>query len=220
MRATVLCIAAAAVLFCAGCGGSGDSPTAAAPPIGASPSGALTDGYAVLRRPQRPDDALPGDLVPRAVVRSLHLDLATSRRARAYHGVPVYVVLSDELACTYSTYNPVGNCWPIPTVRAGIAFASSICGLGTRKGEIVVYGLVPDGVRRVKLLRPDGQDSSASVKGNFFVVPSSAEPPLPRQLSLSMSDGRQLTRPTGIPADVAQRGCADDRPVPPPRGSQ
>lgn len=219
MRAPAwLCVALAACL-CAGCGGSGEAPTVAAGgsaaggSAGVSPLRALEGDFAVFRRAQGEEDAIPESLLPRDTARSIGLRPRTSRRARRYAGAPVYVVLSAELACTYSAYHPVGNCWPIPTVRRGLAFAASICGLGTRKGEIVVYGIVPDGVRRVRLLREDGRDPTVPVHGNLFVAPSSSEPPLPRQLVLLEGD-RRLVRPSGIPSDVARRGCGAGRPHP------
>jgi hypothetical protein len=79
-------------------------------PRTAASAKALAEEFSFFHRHQAKGDVLPTDLVPPAIIRSLHLDLATSRRARTYRGATIYVALFDEVACTYGTYNPVGNC--------------------------------------------------------------------------------------------------------------
>jgi hypothetical protein len=211
MRGIAVLVILSACLL-AGCGSSGKSSGPATRPQDPALH-TLKAGFAVFRRPQSAADIPPPQLLPREIARSLHLDLSTARLARRYHGSAIYVVLSPTLACTYSTYHPVGNCWPIATTRGGLAFASSICGLGTRSDEIVLYGLVPDAVRRVMVPGGSGRDRTVAVVDNLFVASSSSRPPLPQHLLLLTERGR-LRRPTGIPAGVARRGCTPGPSVP------
>jgi hypothetical protein len=212
-----LCISLLAC-FSAGCGGQDEASSANAHDGSVSPIRALEPTFRVFRRSQQRADVIPSTLVPRSVAKAVGLGPETTRRARSYRRKSIYAALSSQLACTYSAYHPVGNCWPIATVQHGLAFASSICGLGTRKDESVIYGIVPDAVQSVRIPRNSRRDQTVPVIGNVFVASISSEPPLPRRLFLLESDKR-IARPTGIPADVARRGCATRGPAglsPPP----
>lgn len=201
----------------AGCGSQEETKPSAAPHASVSPIGSLRSTLQVFQGEQTSADVIPKNLVSRSIAKQVGLDLRTSRRARTYKGRPIFVVLSDELACTYSTYHPVGNCWPIDTVKQGLAFATSLCGLGTAKGETVLYGIVPDSVERVMVPRENVPDRTVPVVGNVFVASTSSAPPLPRHLAL-FENGNRIVRPSGIPADVAREGCSTTPPKQLPSG--
>jgi len=211
---SVLACVALGLTGLAGCGGDGSAESAAATRGTASPVHTLIPTFAVFRRARTLGDEIPVEVLPREIVASLGLDMTTSRFARTYEKKLIYLVASPELVCTYSPYNPVSNCWPLATVKQGSATAASICGLGTRAGETVIYGIVPDGVRSVTILRRSG-DERVPVAGNMFVAPTSSKPPLPTHLSFRL-EGKKVIRSTGIPADVARRGCRNE---PPPGAS-
>lgn len=118
----------------------------------------------------------------------------------------MYVISSSRLICTYSRRNELGNCWPTTTVLKSMASATSICGLGTDPDEILTYGILPDGVSEVVVIREDGPDSAIPVRRNVYAAPSSSAPPLPVWVSF-VQDGRRVLRPTGVPPDVARKGC-------------
>lgn len=172
----------------------------------ALPATSALASFSLFRRPRGKIDAIPESLLSPHDIQAMGFKPGTSHFARTYHGKRIYVIASPELVCTYSRYNPVGTCWTIPTVSQGDAVASSICGLGTAPREIVIFGIVPDDVRAVTILRQDGIDPTVGVSNNFFVAPVSSTPPLPLRLSF-MRDGSRELRSTGIPPRVAQRGC-------------
>jgi hypothetical protein len=210
--ATGLLIAA----LVAGCGRGGGGATSTA----VRPAGPLAGRFGVFARARTAADTIPRSLLPRRIAAKLGLDLETARRARLYKGAPVYVASSPRLTCTFSRRNEVGNCWLNPTVMQGSAAAASICGLGGRSDQIVVYGLLPDGAETVTVPSPGRQPTTVPVVGNVFIASVSSKPPLPRRFSF-VRDGARFERATGIPPEVALRGCgggAPDPPAPPAAG--
>jgi hypothetical protein len=197
------------VALVAGCGRGGGDATSTA----ARPPGPLAEHFGVFARARTAADTIPTSLLPRAIAARLGLDLQTARRARLYKRRPVYVASSPRLTCTFSRRNEVGNCWPNPTVRRGLAAAASICGLGGKAGQIVVYGLLPDGAESVTVPSPGRGATTVPVVGNLFIATVSSKPPLPQRFSF-VRGGKRLERPTGIPPEVAHRGCAGGEPPP------
>lgn len=193
-----------------GCGsGRSDDDESVRAPGAVSPL-SLERDLALFRRNQTDRDQIPEAVLPRSLARRLDFNMADSRVALTHHGEPVYVVRSDALVCTYSWRVELGNCWPPSAVARGLASATSICGLGTAPGKIATFGLVPDGVRRVTVLRNGRSDYSVPVRGNMYVAVGSSTPPLPLRIQL-VYDRKRVLRPTGIPPAVAKRGCATRR---------
>jgi hypothetical protein len=196
-------------ILVAGCGRGGGDTTSTSARRGVP----LAERFSVFARARSQGDTIPNSLLPRRIAVRIGLDPATARRARLYKGSPVYVASSPRLTCTFSRRNEVGNCWLNPTVLRGLAAAASICGLGGRSDQIVVYGLLPDGAERVTVPSPGRRASTVPVLGNVFIATVSSEPPLPQRFSF-VRDGRRFDRPTGIPPEVALRGCGGGRPLP------
>jgi hypothetical protein len=196
----------------AGCGRGGKPATSTS----ARQAVPLAERFGVFARARTPADAIPNSLLPRRIAVELGLDPETARRARLYKGSPVYVASSPRLTCTFSHRNEVGNCWPNQTVLRGLASAASICGLGGKSGQVVVYGLLPDGAERVSVPSPGRRPSTVPVLGNVFIATVSSEPPLPQRFSF-VRDGRRVERSTGIPPEVALRGCGGGQASPPAR---
>ena len=181
-------------LATAACGSGEDSAQPPAAPRAAPPATILEHDFAVFRRPRTPADVIPERVLPRYVVAELGLERSTSRLARRSEGKPVYVVTSPRLTCIYSLAPAIGNCWPTTTVAAGMATATSLCGLGTDAGEIVTYGIVPDGVDAVTVLRNDEPDRTARVVGNVYIGTTTSTPPLPVSLTSSKTAGASRAR--------------------------
>lgn len=177
----------------------------------AVPPDALAREFSLFRRPTQERDAIPKSILPRSVALAIGLDLRTSRLARNFEGNPVYVVRSAKMVCTYSRSVEVGNCWPVPTVASGIASATSICGLGTKPGQIATYGIVADGVTSVTVPRSGSLSVTTPVIHNVYVAVSSVRPPLPLHVVQHLDRDRRRVTPTGIPPDVAKRGCSQPR---------
>lgn len=202
-----IALAALSVALAFGCGGGEDGSSRDVLARGSvPPASPLQERFAVFRGPRVAADEVPPSLLPRKIADQVGLDLSASRLARRYQGNAVYLVSSADLVCTYSRSNEVGNCWPIPTVESGLATATSICGLGAGADEIVTYGIVPDGVMEVTIPREQEPDRTVAVAGNVYVAATSARPPLPLRLTF-VEDGRRVVRPTGIPPDLARKGC-------------
>ena len=140
------------------------------------------------------------------------LDLAASRYAREVYGKPAYLVPAKGLVCLYTENEAVGSCWKPAVVRGGQAVATSLCGPGLDAGHVVTFGLVPDGVREVTVLRTNVPSVTAPVEGNVFVVRSSSKPPLPLRVTW-IENGRPVVRSSGIPPRVAREGCRERRPA-------
>lgn len=211
MLAVVLATAIAALV--AGCANGKADSTVDGNAV--APGGVLERDFAIFRRSRSEADEIPKSLLPSDIADSVGLDLKTSRLARRYKGDAVYVVTSPRFTCTYSRSYEVGNCWPTSTVVQGLATATSICGLGTDGDEIVTYGIVPDGVREVTILRDKEPDRTVQVVGNVYVAATSSTPPLPRRLEFE-EDGKRVVRSTGIPPALARQGCPAGKPSRPP----
>lgn len=194
----------------AGCGRGGDDATSTA----VRPAGPLAEKFGVFARARTAADTIPASLLPRPIAARLGLDLGTARRARLYRGTPVYVASSPRLTCTFSRRHEVGNCWLNPIVMRSAAAAASICGLGGEAGKVVVYGLLPNGAETVTVPSPGRRPTTVPVVGNVFVASVSSVPPLPQRFSF-VRDGRRLERPTGIPPEVALKGCGGGGPSSP-----
>ena len=197
----------------AGCGGGSDLAASNDAQRAAPPTTSVAAHFSLFKRARTGADEIPVELLPRSVATKLGLDLDTSRLARHYKGQPVFVVTSRELTCTFSNRNEVGNCWPTWTAERGLASAASICGLGGGPDKVVIFGLLPDGVDTVTVLRPGGQDVGVPVVGNVFIATVGSKPPLPQHFAF-VAGGKQMVHPTGIPPDVARHGCGGGLPVP------
>ncbi len=201
-------IAAAAtlalVLMMTGCGGGEDeSSTAEATPAFVQP---LSADFAVFRGPREAEDEMPKDLVPARIAAMLHIDLRLSRYARDLYGEGLYLVPSRKMTCMFGRNEAVGNCWPTETVAEHMAIASTLCGPGLGADKVVTFGVVPDGAKKVTVVRTNVPSRTVPVEGNVFVAKTSSEPPLPLQI-FWFEDGKKVTHSAGIPAKVAREGC-------------
>ncbi len=203
-----------AIGLAAGCGQSGDSTAGDGGPGTVPPASSLAAGFSAFGGFHTAADTIPPDLLPAPIARRLHLHRSESRRARLYRGQPVYVLSSPRLTCTFSRRNEVGNCWPTETVREGLATAASICGLGGDAGKTVVYGLLPNEIKKVTVPSPGRGTQTVPVIGNVYIAAVSSTPPLPQHVGFTYQ-GRRVTIPTGIPPEVARNGCGNG--MPPPR---
>jgi hypothetical protein len=202
-------------ILIAGCGRGGGTAASTA----ARDAGPLAERFSVFAQARTQEDTIPTSLLPRPIAVRLGLDLEAARRARLYKGTPVYVAGSPQLTCTFSRRNEVGNCWRNPTVLQGRASAASICGLGGASDEVVIYGLLPNGAQRVRVPSPGRRPSTVPVLGNVFIATVSSEPPLPQRFSF-VRNGKRFDRPTGIPPEVALRGCGGRASPPSAPGSR
>lgn len=201
-------LAAVILTLAAGCGGGTDkTPSSTAGRNAVPPNPTLEQDFAVFDGARTGADVIPPTLLPRTIARGVGLDMETSRRARKFGGRAIYIVTSPRLVCLYSRNYEVGNCWPIPTVEGGRATATAICGLGAKGDEVITYGIVPDGVNRVTILRSNEPDRTVPVIGNVYVASTGSTPPLPLHLAF-VKGVKRLVRPTGIPPSIARKGCS------------
>lgn len=219
----VLCL-----LFGAGCGGDSGKDSEASvtsPPhsstLSAAPSsrrdpatavdtGSLGPQFGVFRGSRGARDELPGGMILAPVAAGLGLDLAASRYSRDFDGRPAYLVPGRDFVCLYSFNEAVGSCWKPAIIRRGLAIASALCGPGLDSGHVATFGLVPDGVSEVTIVRTNVPSVTVPVEGNVFVGLSSSETPLPMQVAWE-ERGRRVVRSSGIPPAVAREGCGASR---------
>lgn len=206
--------------FFTGCGGgaSGDRSTASPSDVSGmasrSVAGAaevpsvlpLAGDYAVFRGPRHSEDDLPQGFIPRRIVLQLHLDTGQSRFARYLDGEAAYLVPAQRSICLFSYNEAVGSCWPPATLAMGSAIATTLCGPGLGAHQVVTFGVVPDGVRKVTVVRTNVPSRTVAVEGNVFVAKTSSKPPLPLRI-FWFEGGRRVTRSAGIPPKVAREGC-------------
>lgn len=222
-----VCLAALCLLSTQGCGGGQDGsdtnilstsavPIEAPPPSTSSPKPTvrlaavdpevLSPHFAVFRGPRDDADEVPQGMILGPVISGLGLDLNASRYAREIAGGPAYLVPGSRSICLYTESEAVGSCWQPRIVASGQAIATSLCGPGLDADHVVTFGLVPDGVEEVTVLRTNVPSVTVAVEGNVFVAKTSSEPPLPLRVSWIRGDKR-FARSSGIPAEVARRGC-------------
>lgn len=209
-----LLLALMAIGLAGGCGQGGDSTVAGGSARTVPPGGSLAAGFSAFGGFHSAEDTIPPTLLPRRITKRLKFDRDDSRRARLYRGQPVFVLSSDRLTCTFSHRNEVSNCWPTETVRRGLATGASICGLGGDAGRTVVYGLLPDGVKKVTVPGSGESTQRVPVVGNVYIAAVSSTPPLPQRVHFTY-DGTPVEIPTGIPPEVARNGCGNG--MAPPR---
>ena len=189
-----------------GCGARTDVSSTSATGSDDTVDEVLGREFAVFRGVRQPSDVMPDGLVPKVVADRLQINLATSRRARTMDGKVLFLVASSRLTCLFSEIEPVGGCWPTPTVAKGLATTTALCGPGQDRDQVVTFGIVPDGVRWVQIVRTNVPSAWVRVRGNVFVGETSSKPPLPLHISW-VANGQQLVHPTGIPPKVARVGC-------------
>lgn len=220
MRVPRLAFAAALclLLLFTACGDSGEqepqrtsesSPARTEPAAEQKPlpdPAAFASGFAVFAGEREPADELPRGLIPRRLSNAFGLDLDASRLSRDYEGEPLFLVPAPGLICMYTQSEAIGSCWPPRILREGRAVASILCGPALGRDQISTFGIVPDGVREVTVLRSNVADVTVPVHGNVFAALSNSEPPLPVAVSW-MEDGERVFRSSGIPPKVAREGC-------------
>jgi hypothetical protein len=203
----MLLLVSLAAVSLAACGGRGDD--ASGDEMRTSESGdltALSPDFAVFSGERGAEDEVPAGLIPGQVAAMLKLELDEARYSRELRDGPLFLVPAPRLICMYTDIEAVGSCWLRRTIRDGRSVASTLCGPGLSRKRIVTFGVVPDGVREVTILRSDIPDVTVPVQGNAFVAWTSSVPPLPVQVSWEQ-EGKRLLRSSGIPPKVAREGC-------------
>lgn len=227
MRAPRLAFAAALclLLLFSACGDSGEhdpsrttgsstsTPEPAAERKPLPDPAAFASRFAVFAGERESADELPRGLIPRQVSNAFGLDLEASRLSRDYEGEPLFLVPAPGLICMYTQSEAVGSCWPPRILREGRAVASILCGPALGRGQVSTFGIVPDGIREVTVVRSNVPDVTVPVHGNVFAALSSSKPPLPVAVSW-VENGERVFRSSGIPPRVAREGC--EAPPPPP----
>lgn len=207
IRLVLLClICSVGIVALAGCAKSGKSATSYSGLRETQGNRSAAMEYAVFRGPRDAQDNLPAGLIPKRIARALHLDLGASRYARIWDKGRFYLVPSAKLTCLVGENDAVGSCWPTATVTAGLATTTTLCGPGLKPGTVATFGMVPDGVSTVTILRTNVPNRTVPVQGNVFVGLTSSQPPLPMRVAW-LQDGQRVVHPTGIPPRVAREGC-------------
>lgn len=206
-------IAALAVLvglLVVGCGGGGETastyvPTSPDPGATAVDTANLAPGFAVFRGPREDRDRLRRHF-PYGLIASMGLDLDASRYSRQVYGEAAHLIPAKGLVCLLTANEAVGSCWKPAVIKAGKAVATTLCGPGLGAGQVVTFGLVPDGIEEVTIVRTNVPSVTVPVEGNVFVGKTSSTPPLPLRVAWDQG-GERVVRSSGIPPKVAREGC-------------
>jgi hypothetical protein len=196
-----------ALAVMSGCGGEEQSTGGARP---ATSTGGVE--IAALSGPRVAEDRMPADLA--AKVEAFGMDPADSRYAREFEGEPVYLLPSPEVTCLFSGNDAVAGCWGTSAVAGGFATSTALCGPALPRGKVATFGIVHDGVEKVRVLRTNVPDGRVPVEGNVYVAMTSSEPPLPAQL-VREGNGTRAVQQTGLPPRIVKEGC--DAPLEPVR---
>ena len=137
----------------------GPAATAALQYFGSQPSGLRPSYIRLVAKNERGEGIV---LVPAVAYNPKFIGGSSSLRARLVRSSPVCLFYPDPLGT-----GGVRNCWGQEDIEAGTATAS----LGLHQ-----YGLVPDGVTRVRALYSDGVSAAAVVKDNFFDIAAPRNP--------------------------------------------
>lgn len=220
----ILLVSTLCLMALVGCGEVGDSdpgsgttstPATVVPPTtpGLSQEAApavvdtatLAPRFAVFRGPRERADELKRRF-PHQMVVALGLDLEASRLSRLVYGKPAYLIPAKGPICLFTANEAVGSCWKPGVIASGRAIATGLCGPGLDADHVVTFGLVPDGVREVTILRTNVPSVTVPVEGNLFVGKTSSKTPLPLNVTW-IQGGKRVVRSSGIPPKVAREGC-------------
>jgi hypothetical protein len=162
----------------------------------------LRRSFGIMRRVSRRADHLPGGVLPPTYESEFGARPAAARLAYVEAGeVGLYVIPGEGWVCLVGSDGITSNCWSLDTVLAGDASAAALCAPHLPPGMIELAGLVPDGVSRVTLRRPNGIEMVAPVRGNVFVANTTSASPLPRIVHWTRH-GHRETHSSGLPADA------------------
>lgn len=180
------------------------SPSPSEPPVfptSAAPAPALSAAFAVLREPRDARDVIPAslarDLAGTGANGSLsrRVQIAGSDGLVIPSGAGLCVVTESRYACT-TTEKAV----------AGALIGTDVC-LREATGRMRVFGLVPDGIKSVRLDLADGTVQELPVIANVYglVLPREPLPLRLRWTSAAESRGEALQVP--VPPGVEALSC-------------
>jgi len=206
-------------------------PPSASAPAGGPPSQALLGAFAILRRPRRPEDALPDDAL--AALRRYGVSPSAPEAARLLRTTPsggrAWVVPVPDVGFGFPF-----RCRPLArhAAREGLAVVATGDAASGGRGALAdlvggrapvttdscagpnhdllsVSGIVPDGVLAVFLTAPDGTAVRTDVKDNGFefLVP---HPRVPQQRYVVWTggDGTPHVQPVATFGAPPARACS------------
>ena len=160
----------------------------------------------VFGRPAAQSDELPAALVGRLSAASVKMNPGLARQIIALDsGLSLYLIPAARDRVCLVDQTGSGGCSRISEVRTYGIVMTDECSAAADKGNLLVYGVVPDAVHSVQLVTADGESTQVAVGGNAW----HAEAPRrgdgsPREVR--WTDGGDVQR-VAMPAPSSSGNC-------------
>jgi hypothetical protein len=164
----------------------------------------LRGAFRVMRADRRAVDELPSGLASEA--RTLGMDPLAARLAYDLGTSHLYAMTGGDRFCVMDSRRVLTNCWPKGDVLRGAAGMAALCAPNLAPGTIQLAGIVPDGVSRVTVIRPDRRDVTVPVDRNAWLAVLPGKDPLPLTVRWRGS-GRVERHLSGIPDGTTYERC-------------
>jgi hypothetical protein len=167
--------------------------------------------FGVFRRSQTASDRLAGDAPERLARQGANADLArlviAGDRSRA-DAADYYAVPSRGGQVCFVDGTASGGCTTIEEGRVNGTFGSNECVMQAGTAFITFHGLAPDGVDKVTLASPNGDEQDVAVTDNGWYAQAHQFPAASRPQNLKWTDasGTAHSMPLPVSPDV-NKGC-------------
>lgn len=167
--------------------------------------------FGVFRRSQTASDRLVGDAPDRIARQGGNADLArlviAGDRSRA-DAADYYAVPSRGGQVCFVDGTASGGCTTIEEGRVNGTFGSNECVMQDGTAFITFHGLAPDGVDKVTLVSPNGDEQDVAVSDNGWYAQAHQFPAASRPQDLRWTDasGKTHSLPLPVSPDV-NKGC-------------
>lgn len=211
--------AGAAVVSATGLTGTEQAKTFAAGadagPSQADPAvvnGTNVAGLAVFERGARPTDRPSADLVGREA-RTRGASLTSARNLLDRGSEQIFALPIRDGVCLASSSYVVQICLPDSVVAhdsgqgALRGFQASICSPYMAPEHIVLFGLIPNGVKDLRFVSDDGSEVSVPVENNFAYYQFAKGKQSPVDAVWTNAEGQTFTEPLPLPVDADAGNC-------------
>lgn len=171
--------------------------------------GASHDVFSVLARARSAKDDLPALAVERIRQsgRGFGIDPAKARHGvTTPSGHAIFVVPGDGMVGLYDSSGG-GGFSTVEHAASGEMVMVDLCAPGLTGGKVRVYGLLPDGVSDVALVRRSGATTPLQTENNVYAAELQVTGDPPTSVQWAAAGGTTSQAQIPIPPDVAEGHC-------------
>jgi hypothetical protein len=170
-------------------------------------NGRILAAYSVFRRGGQSTDRPPGAEAIAQHARGGENPSLARRATRTEAGAHWYYLVPGSDTLCVDAENGSGACSTVAQALEG-ALAASVCAPDLASGSVRLFGMMPDSVEHVDLVRPDGSAITVPVHDNALTVDVdvTSAPTVPTDARWTTVDGTQSQR-LPIPPDAASVNC-------------